>query len=324
MAFVGDTVILTPDLATIRDLLSNASNQTDRLAENPEFRKAIESRGDIVYFSDLAAVMGEAKATDKDPGYKANERGALNIGGSSWENTHHLDFTESDWAKPLRPFHPKELSAPRDLLPASTIAYYLMNVDLPGVWSSQAKDFFSSANVEAITNLWSLDFKQEVLPELGPECGGVMLELPNIMTASGGSFAFFCKLKSNKLAEALKTGKLFRGVGPVTDFAELKVDDLPFFVTTRNGFIVVANNAKGLEAFDGKTNLAGTRDYSRAVEKVPAGIVAFGGYNLEAAVAAATKKPHWKGQALKKQISSSPSPPLFTVKTSMRLRQPEQ
>ena len=288
MAFIGDTVILTPDLATLRELLSNAG-QTDRLADNAEFRKTIESGGDVVYFSDLAALMGEAKATDKNPGIKVNERGALNIAGSSWENTHHFDFTESDWAKPLRPFHPRELSAPRDLLPASTTAYLLMNVDLADVWSSKAKDLVTPTELEKITNLWSLDFKQEVLPELGPECGAVMIELPNLLTASGGSFAFFCKLKSNKLPEALKAGKLFRGVGPVNDVTELKVDDFSFFVTTRNGFIVGANNAKALAAFDGKTNLAATHDYSRAVEKVPAGIVAFGGYNLEAAVAAAGK-----------------------------------
>jgi transglutaminase-like putative cysteine protease/Flp pilus assembly protein TadD len=167
-----------------------------------------------------------------------------------------------------------------------------MNVDLAGLWSSQAKDFFTLLDVEAFEKLWALDFKQEVLPELGPECGGVVLELPDLMTVSGGSLAFFCKLKSNKLGEALKTGKLFRGVGPVTDFTELKVTDVSFFFTVRNGFLVVANSAKGLAAFDGKSSLAATRDYSRAAAKVPGGIIAFGGYNLEAAVAAASKATH--------------------------------
>jgi len=118
-----------------------------------------------------------------------------------------------------------------------------------------------------------------------------MLELLDLETMSGGSLAGFCKLKSNKLAEALKAGKLFRGVAPTADFAEVKIEGTSYFVAARNGFLVVANNAKGLEAFDGKSNLASTRDYSRAVEKVPAGIVAFGGYNLEGAVAAARKKP---------------------------------
>ena len=220
MTFIGDAVVLTPDLATLRELLSNLNNQTDRqyLTDNAQFRKSIESRGDVVYFSDLAAVMAEAGTRTKETALKALERGAMNIAGSSWENMHHFDFEESEWAKPLRPFHPKELSAPRDLLPASTIAYYLMSVDLAGLWSNQPKDLLTSSTIEAITNAWALDFKQEVLPELGPECGGVMFELVDLVTMNGGSLAGFCKLKSNKLAEALKAGKLFRGVGPTERF----------------------------------------------------------------------------------------------------------
>src|SRR5689334_12961753 len=54
-------------------------------------------------------------------------------------------------------------------------------------------------------------------------------------------------------------------------------------------FLVISNSAHTLATFDGKTNLAATRDYSRSIEKVPNGIVAFGGYNLEAAVAAVAK-----------------------------------
>lgn len=298
LTFIGDAVVLTPDLATIRELLSNV-NQSDRqyLADNAEFRKAIETRGDVVYFSDVAAVLAEAVTASKEPAFKANERGAVNIAGSSWDNTHHLDFDESDWTKPLRQFHPKELLSPRELLPASTIAYYLMNVDLVGFWERHEKELGTSAYVEAISKVLALDLKQEVLPELGSECGGVMLELLDLEKGSGGSLAVFCKLKSNKLAEALKTGKLFRGVGPVTDFTEIKIEDTSLFVTTRNGFVVVANNAKALAAFDGKTNLASTRDYSRAMEKVPGGLIAFGGYNLEAAVAAASKTLTGQGES---------------------------
>ena len=296
MTFIGDAVILTPDLATLRELLSS-SDQPSRqyLADNTQFRKVIESRGDVIYFSDVAAVTAEAVTTDKEPlGVKGHERGAVNISGSSWENTHHIEFEESDWAKSLLQFDPKQLSAPRELLPSSTIAYYLMNIDLAGVWSSQKPEVLASTSMQALSNAWALDLKQEVLPELGPECGGVMLDLFDMETMKGGSFAVFCKLKSNKLAEALKTGKLFRGVGPVTDFAEIKVEDTTYFVAVRNGFLVAANAAKGLAALDGKSNLAATRDYSRAVEKVPGGAVAFGGYNLEAAVAA-TKKTGIEG-----------------------------
>jgi tetratricopeptide (TPR) repeat protein len=288
MTFIGDAVILTPDVATIRDLLSNAQSDHQSLADNPEFRKAIESHGDVVYFSDLNSVMSQITDAAKQSDYKVNESGALNIGSASWENSHHLVFEESDWAKPLLPFHPKELSAPRDLLPASTIAYYLMKVDLASLWSSKLKTYLG-ADLLTAANVWSVDFNQEVLPELGPECGTVVLELPNF-DLNGGTWAAFCKLRSNKLAGALSTGKLFSGVGPTKDSAEVKVGANSYFIAARNGFLIVSNRDKGLAAFDGKTNLASTRDYSRAADRVPNGIVAFGGYNLEAAIAAANNK----------------------------------
>ena len=56
--------------------------------------------------------------------------------------------------------------------------------------------------------------------------------------------------------------------------------------------------------FDGKSNLATTRDYSRAVEKAPSGIVAFGGYNLEAAIAAARSPRRGRKRNLQTYSSS--------------------
>ena len=67
-----------------------------------------------------------------------------------------------------------------------------------------------------------MDFEKEVLPELGPECGAVMIELPDA-GFKGATGAAFCKLKSNKLSEALSTGKLFTDIGPTNDVAEVKV-----------------------------------------------------------------------------------------------------
>ena len=288
IAFVGDTVILAQDLATIRDLLGNASSQTDRqyLADNPEFRKSVERRGDVVYFSDVIAVFAGA---DDRPDYKFNESGALNITGASWENSHYLSFDKGDWSKPLLPFHPRELSAPRDLLPAKTIAYWLMKVDVPLFWSTKFRADLINDDLQNALKLLALDFEQDVLPELGPECGAVLLDLPHLdrFEEDDPTWAAFCKLKSNKLVDLLNAGKLFSNVGPARDFAEIKAGDKSYFVGARNGFVVVSNRDKGLAAFDGKSNLATTRDYSRAVEKVPTGIVAFGGYNLEAAIAVA-------------------------------------
>ncbi|HSE17343.1 MAG TPA: transglutaminase domain-containing protein [Pyrinomonadaceae bacterium] len=291
IVFVGDTVIIAPDLSTIRDLLVHAGDSSEHLAGNPEFRKAVERRGDVVYFSDLKTVLASFGEDVKENGYNINESGALNITNSSWENTHHLVFEESDWSKPLLPFHPKELTAPRELLPASTIGYYLMKVDLASAWPTKLRTFFFRDDPKDTSKLWAVDFKQDVLPELGPECGAVLLDLPNMKDYEAATWAAFCKLKSAKLAEALSAGSLFTGVGPTKDVAKVKAGTDSYFVATRKGFLVVSNNEQSLAAFDGKSNLAETRDYSRAVEKVPGGIVAFGGYNLEAAIAAANKIP---------------------------------
>lgn len=291
IAYLGNVAIVAPDLATIRELLANANGVSDKqLADNPEFQQTFagkgESQGDIVYFSDLKAVFDETGGTAKNtPTSSINERGALKFSASSWENSHHFVFAESEWSKPLLPFQPKELAAPRELLPASTIAYFLTRLDLPALWTSSSKDLFSPIELGVFANVWALDFKQDVLPELGPECGVVLLEAPRDFDLYSGTVAAFCKLKSNKLADALTTGKLFRNVGPTTGAAEVKLGADTYFAGARNGFLVFSNHAKGITLLDGKTNLAATRDYSRSVEKVPAGVIAFGGYNLEAAIA---------------------------------------
>lgn len=290
VAYVGDVAIVTANLAALRDLLDNA--HTDhQLADNEAYRKAVKLNGDIIYFSDLEAVMAEVAASSKNADdFKVSESGALNIGGASWENNHHLQFKESDWAKPFLTFNPKELTAPRELLPASTIGYYLMKIDMPTLWPMRLRTAVLGEDLLSSTTVWSGDFEKEVLPELGPECGAALFDLPQ-KDLEFGSWAVFCKLKSNKLVDALTAGKLFIGTGPSKDFVEVKVQNESYFVMTRAGYLVIGNNARAIAAFDGKSNLATTRDYSRAVEKAPAGIVAFGGYNLEAAIAAANKTP---------------------------------
>ncbi|HEX6284440.1 MAG TPA: transglutaminase-like domain-containing protein, partial [Pyrinomonadaceae bacterium] len=292
LVYFGDTAVITSDLSTLRDLLVNATaNNAQLLADNPEFRQAIENRGDAVYFSDLNAVFADfTEATEKPP-VKVSERGSLKFSSFAWENSQQLVFAESEWSKSFVPFNPKELSAPRDLLPASTIAYLLTQADVPNLWSMWLKDAFKDAPAAELPNLGGLKVTEELLEELGPECGVAVLEFPNFGDLSGGHWVAFCKLKSNKLADALALAKPANGAGPGQ--TELKLGDESYFVSARNGFLVISNQAKALVTPDSKTNLATTRDYSRSADKVPGNIVAFGGYNLEAAIAAAeaTIKP---------------------------------
>ncbi|HEX2269790.1 MAG TPA: HEAT repeat domain-containing protein, partial [Pyrinomonadaceae bacterium] len=131
LAFVDDVAILTSDVPTLRELLTNAAaSEQQLLAGNEEFRRAKDSDGDVVYFSDLKAILADPADTSMESTKKANESGALKFANSSWENSHRMVFDESEWSKPLLPFKPQDLSAPRELLPASTIAYYLMKLDV--------------------------------------------------------------------------------------------------------------------------------------------------------------------------------------------------
>jgi tetratricopeptide (TPR) repeat protein len=286
LVYLGDAAILTPDLETLRELVVNASGASgaESLADNPEFRQVIENKGDAVYFSELNAVFPDAY---KDVAHKVNERGAFKFSNSSWENSHQLSFAESDWSKPFVPFNAKELTAARDLLPASTVAYFLTKLDVSAAWSIWLKDVISKTSSDAGTNLGTL-ISDEVLAELGPECGIAVVDLPSFKDMIDGSWTAFCKLKSNKLADAFAAGKLLGATGSPLASVELKVWDMPVFVSVRNGFLVVSNQAKPFAAPDSKSSLATTRDYSRSAEKVPGSVVAFGGYNLEAAIAAAS------------------------------------
>jgi tetratricopeptide (TPR) repeat protein len=295
LIYLGDVAITTPNLESIRDLLSRAGSAgSDRptLESNPEYRRSIEAEGDIVYFSDLKSLSaGLGNSTSYAMG-KITESGVLKFAKSAWENTHRLSFDESEWSKPFLPFTPQELSAPRELMPSSAIAYYLMKIDAPGLWAMWAKQSLGSDQFAGPTSMWALDFEKEVLPELGPECGAAMLDLPGFDTSTGSpTWAAFCKLKSNKLADALAAGKLLRGVGPSAGTVELKLGRDVFFVGAKSGYLILSNRAKGLVALDEKNKLASTRDYSRAAEAVPGGIVGFGGYNLAAAVSAGGDGP---------------------------------
>ncbi len=292
LTYLDDVAITAPNLASIRDLLSRAGSAGPTLESNPEYRRTIDAVGDIVYFSDLKSLSASFGNNTSDPTGKISESGALKFSKSAWENSHRLSFDESEWSRPLLPFTPQELSAPRELLPSSAIAYYLMKIDAPGLWAMWAKKSLNAAQLGSFATMWALDFEKEVLPELGPECGLAMLDLPGFDPSIGSpTWAAFCKLKSNKLGDALAAGKLFRGIAPAAGPVELKLGTDVFFITAKSGYLILSNRANGLVALDEKNKLDSTRDYSRAAEAVPAGIVGFGGYNLAAAVSAVGNGP---------------------------------
>ncbi len=190
------------------------------------------------------------------------------------------------WLQPFIGFQPGELTSPRELLPRTTVAYYLMNFDTVAAWRDWTKDL-PSEDRKDLTSIWAVDFEKEVLPELGPESGVALLGLPEVFGSNWElPWAAFFKLKSDKLARALAAGKLLNGTvaGPGPSQIKFKSGDL--FVAVKGSFLVFSNNRSGFAALDQPEKLMASRDFSRAAKLVPAGVVAFGGYNLEAAIAA--------------------------------------
>ncbi len=289
IAFLGDVAVISPNFATISELLSDPIVGSNHLAENDSFQRVRDEGGDVIYFSDVRSALALFGEPPSDMTSKLSERGALTISNGSWDTSHRFEFGESDWAKNLQQFQPKDLIAPSELLPPSTIAYYFMKPDLGKIWLELSKTLFNKEEMESLNAIWSADFKNDFVSELGPECGAALLDLPDFEKFDDVSLTVFCKLKSNKISDALKSGQLFRGIGPTTEVAEVKVEKQTLFIGVRNGFLIVSNKRDGVTLLDQKPGLASTRDYSKAAEKVPGSVIAFGGYNLEASVAAASK-----------------------------------
>ncbi|HEY6805669.1 MAG TPA: tetratricopeptide repeat protein [Pyrinomonadaceae bacterium] len=285
IAYEGDTAIIAPSLATITDLLSHTGTDADKdhLGTNEEFRQVAAKGGEAIYFSDLkslfAALLGDASDI---PALK--ESGNLRILPASWENAHHLVLSDSEWSKDLKEFSPKDLTAPRDLLPASTVAYYFMSLDPANSWDTFAKSFFGKE--AELSSSFQGEFKKDILAELGPECGVALLQMPELDNLDRLGWTGFCRLKTTKLADALTSGKLLNSAKATDGVFEIKNGESTYYVATKNNFFVISNRRDGITGLEAKNNLASTRDYSSAAEKVPGGVVAFGGYNLEAAEAA--------------------------------------
>jgi len=294
LTYLDDTAVLAPDLVSLRDVLTRLSSKEPTLATNSNFKRVVgnpgENPGEAIYLSNLSQVLAPTTA-GKNPGKDAVlESGALKISNATWENLYQIKFTESDWLKPFIGFQPEELTSPRELLPRTTVAYYFMNFDPVAGWHDWSKELLSAEQRKDLGSFWAINFEKEVLPELGPECGIAVLGLPNILGNNWNlTWTAFCKLKSDKLARALQSGKLLSagtsGSGPSAP-THIKLASGDLFVTVKGNFLVLSNNQLGITALDHKEKLSSSRDFSRAAKQTPAGVVAFGGYSLEAAISA--------------------------------------
>jgi tetratricopeptide (TPR) repeat protein len=288
VAYVADAAVLAPDWFSLRDVLKRLGRERATLATNPEFKQAVASAGSMIYMSDVRALVelitptGRRRA--KDP--EVTEHGALKISNAAWDNSYRLSFKENAWDKPLLTFQPRALSAPQDLLPRSAVVYYLMKLDAAAVWREHRKTLFGAENIKRLKSPWATDFEKVVIPELGPECGVALLGLPKYEDqALNTPWMVFFKLKTDRLATALRKGKLFKGVPAGVGLAHARLGSTDVVVTIRNGFLIFAESDRVIQHLNQQEKLGSARDFDRAAKAAPSDAIAFGGYNLEAAIA---------------------------------------
>lgn len=295
LAYVGDAALMASDWDSLNDALARLSSGRGVLAENADFKRAAATNGDAIYFSNLLELFGsysEKKESEKKENEKLSESGALKISDQVWENSYNFSFKQSDWSRPLAAFHPGSLASPRDLLPRSTLAYFFMKLDAQSMWQQWAADMLGQDAVKDMASIWAMDFEKEVLPETGPEAGAALLGFP----ASEGSewnlpSIIFFKLKTDKLARAFAEGRLLKSAAAAVRSSRVKFGSFEMFVTIKNGYLIFATNEATLDRLDSKEKLYLARDFERAAKNAPDGIIAFGGYNLEAAIAEVVAPP---------------------------------
>jgi Flp pilus assembly protein TadD len=283
LAYVNDVAILASDWFSLRDCLSRLEGKGETLAGNSSFKQAAEKGGDVIYLSDPLVLMGAAGRKATPP--QLSERGALKITRAGWESSFDLSFGATGWQK-LFSFKPSSLKAPSVLLPQSSIAYLLMSFDVAAGWRMFASDFLGAETTNQFKSIWSSEFDLEVLTELGPESGVVLLGVPS--SKDGGfnaPWALFVQTKSDKLMKAFAEGKLIKGAAAGVKAARVKIGSSDRWITVKNGFLIIANSEAAIERFDSAEHLSAARDYQRALKNAPGEVVAFGGCNIEAATA---------------------------------------
>ncbi|HEX5731662.1 MAG TPA: transglutaminase domain-containing protein [Blastocatellia bacterium] len=287
LAYVGDAAVLAPDWHSLRECLTRLATGGASIAGNSEFKRAQSSGGDVIYLSNLGAVLdsfsGKTGATGD--GFNIAESGALKISNGAWENSYNFSFKQSEWNKPLRPFHPAEAAAPRELLPRSTVIYFLTRFDAALAWRAWASEMFGADEIKKFADLWAIEFEKEVLPEIGPESGAALLGLPDLNAgAFNAPWVIYFKLKSDKLTRLASEGKLLKGITAATRSAAVKVGGADFFLSIQNGYLILSGSEAAIALLDKKEKLDGARDFARAAKAAPNDVIAFGGYNLDGVI----------------------------------------
>ena len=300
VAYLGSTAIIAPTRTSLIDLLkTNPERATIKRSE--AFARARAEAGEIVFFSQPGELFKSLLANTnqlKEPGDKiasglvkalGAEYGSLRLSPSSWETVFHLNLSDGELVRAVKPFKADELSVPRELLPASTILYAGAVFDSTKLWSGlKSAGLFSEQN-----SLGSGEAEKTVAPKLHGEIGVALVSIaPTLDPSQRGlpSMLLALKLKDQELAAQHRSGKLFAKASSVpgaTVFGAPVVtipdgrDKLYVAVTDR--YLLIAESVGTLKRLEAKDKFATTRDWTRSVAASPESLALFATYNLDAA-----------------------------------------
>lgn len=297
LAYLGSTAILAPTRASLFDLLKAGPGRVT-IKESKAYARALGEEGEIRFFSRPAALLKDTSSAKKDESDSmwqkfasglGHETGALRLSTSSWETIFHINLPDQEWSQSIKPIKAQELTAPRELLPASTIFYTGAKFEPSRLWSGLKGLGFLGAR----TSLDDPEIEKQLAPKLEGEVGIALLSLSESLQRGSNeppSFVIALRLKDAELSTLHRAGRLFPKAVPVAGLTALgsPVVSVPdgyrrlYFAVT-NDYLLIANGPETLKRLEAKEKFSTTRDYARSAAAAPESIVLFATYSLDAA-----------------------------------------
>ncbi len=279
LVYINDRALIASDWYALRDALTRLSAGGPAIGASPQFKRAMQEKGDVIYLSNIGNLLSPADKTTR-----VVESGALTISNAAWENTFRISLDDKEWMKKLRPFQTSDLLAPKRLLPRSSFVYIFLKPDLAAMAKDAKSPLFSDIDIKQIVAAFAPEIQLQVLSEIEGEAGAALLSFPSFGKGFDAPWVFFFRLKGEKTSEAFANGKLFKGVPEPSKPARIKMGKREIIAAVKNGFLVFVGSEETLAILDAGEKLDVARDFAKAAQKAPPNVITFGGYNLEAAI----------------------------------------
>jgi transglutaminase-like putative cysteine protease/Flp pilus assembly protein TadD len=307
LTYLNETALIASSRGALIDMVTTALAPQSSIAQNSAFNDARREPGEIVFFSDLPALLkiawdsgdfGQDNPLQSLTKAFGAESGALRISPTSWETNFNLALADNQLTGSFKPFKADSMTAPRDLLPKSTLLYAAVMIDPPKLLDAIKKwlaDSPSPGSTATESSAQSKEIERSIesglVPAMQGEIAAAILSFKPLF--DGGDLpdmVFAAKLKNSAPAGALRAGTLFAKLKRVENASVLgsaivalgEDGEAPFVIVTGEYF-VVANSVETLKLLESKERFAASRDYARSLQNMPENLALFTTYNLEAA-----------------------------------------